>query len=135
MNKTEDKKFLLTIGLSAVLALAGGLTSYFNALASINEKFQGGLSSYRHEAESKFATKEEVEFLIKKLDELGGKVDLANDRLYEIYKTQVLVKVANDRLVKIQNHLDVAATRLAKTNNAVSEIKEKVNTALEKKKK
>jgi hypothetical protein len=135
MGRTPDQKFWLTIGLSGLLALIGGVSSYFNALASIREQIQDTQNSYRHEAESKYATKEETNFIRQDLKELKDGISLANERLYEIQKSQVLVRLVSDRVAKLQDHLNVATSRIMRTSNSINNKVDEVKDVVDKKKK
>jgi hypothetical protein len=121
-----DRKWLIGTFITVFLIGTGVVSAYFkdqDARAGANE--------------NKYATKTEVAGLLQYLrfmketqDEANKEfkkgVDQANDRLYDIQKNQVLVKVANDNVVKVQRNLAIANSRLANADRKVSALKEDV---------
>lgn len=64
----------LSLILACVIALVGGLTSYFNALAQIKEEIKIGIESVRQETKENYATKEETKYIKDNIMEI--KVDI-----------------------------------------------------------
>lgn len=135
MKTGIDKKWFVGTFIVVFLAGIGGVSAYYKDQENRDDA-----------KEKKYATKEEaasiMQFLqyMKATQDEANKafkqgLDQANDRLYDIQKDQVLVKVANDRLVKISRRLSVANDNVSDLKEQVQDQKVLVQKALDKKKK
>lgn len=62
----------LSLILACVIALVGGLTSYFNALAQIREEIRVGIAAVRQETKENYASKEETKYIGQAIFEIKG---------------------------------------------------------------
>ena len=121
-----DKKFFITIFITVFLSGVGGVSAFYKMQEDNNGKILSKIEQSEKTSSEKYATKQEIGFIREMLTELKDGVNQANDRLYDIQKNQVLVRVANDNVVKIQRNLDVANNRLKTANRNVSELAQEV---------
>jgi len=142
-GKMEKWKLIVTIVIF-VIPLGGGLSASYIS-SRVDSVKAAVIETVNEELKRDYATKEEIKFILQsqsRLEEVVKETNRqvtegfrdTNEKLYEIQKNQVLVRVEKDHLVQIQKKLSVVNNNTVDLKEQVQSQRTVIKSVLDKKK-